>query len=369
MRIAILSTLYPFRGGISQFGGALFKQFQEMEHDVKGFTFSRQYPKLLFPGKTQYVENENPNEAIETVALLDTINPFSYAQTSKAIRSFAPDLVIINYFHPFFAPSLGYVAQRLKKHVRVVGILHNVIPHEKHLIDNLLTKYFLKHCHHFIVMSESVQKDLQTLVPKASFSFKQHPLYTHFGNKQPKELARKQLNISLDKKTLLFFGFIRAYKGLDLLIEAFDQLDDSFQLLIAGESYTDFSSFQASIDANRNNERIKVLNRYIQDEEVALLFSASDVCVLPYKSATQSGITAISYHFDLPIIATDVGGLKESILHGKTGCIIPKPEVSLLKKAIEDFFRNKEQVDYSEHTSELKRTLSWQSFCEKLLED
>ena len=346
MKIAYLSTFYPFRGGIAQFNSSLFREF-EKENNIKAFTFRRQYPNILFPGTSQYVNENDKVDKIESSELLDTINPFSYISTAKQINKFQPNLLIMKFWMPFFAPSLGYVAGYLKKRGTVViSILDNVIPHEKRPGDIALTKYFLNRNDAFIVMSNAVQNDLLSLKPSANYKLQMHPLYNHFGNPVDKSEARVKLGLDKNKRILLFFGFIRDYKGLDLLINAMKSLPEDYHLVIAGEVYGDFSKYDKQISALGVEDRITKFVRYINDDEVPLFFSAADVCVQPYKSATQSGIVGISYHFNLPIIATDVGGLKEMIAPFDTGILLDKPEVNQIVEGITHYFENKNFSKY-----------------------
>ncbi len=364
MRIAFLSTFYPYRGGIAQFNALVYREL-EKHHDVKAFTFTRQYPDLLFPGQTQMVTDEDNADVIDTTRVLDTINPFTFFKTIRAIKKFKPDVLIMKYWMSFFGPSLGYVARALKKDVKIITVLDNVIPHEKRFFDKACTSFFLKQNHGFIAMSEKVQKDLLSFQPNANCILKQHPLYNHFGDRLPVSEARAKLNIDKNKKTLLFFGFIRDYKGLDLLIDAFNKLDDTYQLVIAGEVYGSFDTYEKQIKSSPKNSDIHVFNQYIGDDEVPLYFSASDVCVLPYKSATQSGITSISYHFNLPIIATNVGGLKESIEHGRTGYIVDTPDSDAIADGLNDFFAF-DQKELANNIAELKDELSWPNFAKSI---
>ena len=367
MKIAYLSTFYPFRGGIAQFNASLLNEFSK-EHETKAFTFTRQYPDFLFPGTSQYVSENDKVDKIDSKAVLDTVNPFTYLSTAKNIKAWEPDLLIMKYWMPFFAPSLGYVAGKLKKSgTKVVSILDNVIPHEKRIGDESLTKYFIKRNNGFVVMSKAVGEDLQKFDPDAKFIFHQHPLYDHFGQKVEKEEARKALDLPNDKKVLLFFGFIRDYKGLDLLLEAVKKLPDDYLLVIAGEVYGNFSKYDEMIKELNIEYKVKKFVRYINDDEVPLFFSAADVCVQPYKSATQSGIVGISFHFDLPIIATDVGGLKEMIEPYGTGIIVDKPDVIQIVNSIQDFFLN-DNSEYLKNIQNFKKICSWESLASNILD-
>jgi glycosyltransferase involved in cell wall biosynthesis len=367
MRIAYLSTFHPFRGGIAQFNASLYLELKK-QHEVMALSFKRQYPNILFPGRTQYVAENNYSDSVESIQILDSINPLSYFSTANYLKTFKPDILIMKYWMSFFGPSLGTIAKLLPKQTKVITILDNVVSKENQFFDFLFTKYFLNQNDGFVVMSDSVRDDLVKFKPDAKFVKIEHPLYNHFGQKIERDEARCRLKISQNKKTLLFFGFIRDYKGLDLLIKAFDFLDDSYQLIIAGETYGSFEKYQQLIDSSKNKKQIFVFNDYIKNEEVPVFFSAADVCVLPYKEATQSGIAAISYHFDLPLIATDAGGLKEDINSKGTGMIVEKCNSKLLAKTIEEYFLKRLSNGFVENIKKMKNELSWEKFADSLLE-
>lgn len=367
MKIAMLSTFYPFRGGIAQFNANLYQALQK-DHEVCSFTFSRQYPDFLFPGKTQYVTADDNALPVDSIPVLDTINPFSYLSAAKRIEAQKPDILIMKYWMSYLAPSLGTVANRLKrKGCKVITILDNVIPHEQKFFDKPLTSWFLKQNTGFVAMSKSVQNDLLSLRPDARFLLKPHPLYNHFGDKVDRIMACERLGLNPEKKTLLFFGLIRDYKGLDLLIEAFDLLDDSYQLLIAGESYGSFDKYEEQIRQSKRSHDIKVFNRYIGDNEVPLFFSASDVCILPYRTATQSGITSIAYHFETPLIATQTGGLSESIEKQGVGLMIPEITPESIANTLKEFYKKGPNL-FRQNFAREKAELTWDSFAQALLD-
>lgn len=362
MKIAILSSFYPLRGGIAQFNACIFEELGREGNEVKAFSFSRQYPQFLFPGKTQYVTPEDEAIPVESTAILDTIRPSTWVKTAKAIRQWQPDLLVMRYWMSWFAPSLGYVARHVG--CKSIAVLDNVVPHERHIVDVPLTKYFLRSCNGFITMTGSVAEDLLSLAPDAKYRVFPHPVYSHFGKKLERAEACRQLGLDPSKKTLLFFGLIRQYKGLDILLEAFRDLPDDYQLLIAGEPYGSFEKYQQIIDSIPGKERIRLFPKYIKDSEVKLYFSAADVSVLPYRSATQSGISSTSYHFGVPLIVTDVGGLRETIGDRGTGLVAPKAEAGAVREEILRFFDNpsiatscKESIDRE------KERLSWNRFC------
>jgi len=366
MRIAYLSTFYPFRGGITHFNHSLFNSLKNF-HEIKAYTFKRQYPDLLFPGKTQYVTSDDLIEEIPALRCLDTINPVSYLTTAGSIRKFKPELLIMKYWMPFFAPSLGFVAGKLKSDgCKVISILDNVIPHEKKFYDIPFTKYFLNRNSGFVVMSETVKKSLLTLKPGAKYLFHEHPLYNHFGDKISRTEACKKLGIPENKKIILFFGFVRDYKGLDILIEAMSALNDEYYLVIAGEVYGDEKKYYDLIEKHQIGHKSQVNLRYIADHEVALFFSAADVNVLPYKSATQSGILAIAYHFELPVIVTDVGSLKASVEADKTGLVAEKSEPEIIKAKIEEYFNSGQKSFFETQIKTVKINNSWKKLANAL---
>lgn len=368
MRIALLSCFYPFRGGISQFNASLYLELGK-SHTVKAFNFTRQYPEFLFPGKTQYVTKDDDAVPIESDALLDTANPFTYGRTYRAIRGWEPDLVIISYWMSYFAPSLGYIARRLRKRCKVISILHNVVPHEPRFFDAPLTRYFLSGCTGNVTLCDEVAEDLKRLSPKALNITLFHPIYGHFGEKMPREEAEKALGLKPGMRNLLFFGLIRDYKGLDILLDAFGKLDSGYQLIVAGEPYGSFVKYRNIIDRSPAKDRIRLFTRYIKDSEVKVFFSASDLAVLPYRSATQSGISAIAYHFEVPMVVTDVGGLRQSIGDCGTGLVAPKADADCVVREIRAYFSdaNLKTLCVNSIRAEKDR-LSWRTFSKRLLE-
>ena len=352
------------RGGISQFNASLLLGLGKW-HEVKAFSFSRQYPDFLFPGKTQYVTPEDEAVPVEAEALLDTVNPFTWIKTARAIRAWKPDLLVMKYWMSWFAPSLGYVARHCG--CKSVVVLDNVIPHEAHWFDKPLTKYFLKGCTGFVSMSESVEKDLLSLRPDAPHTLLPHPLYAHFGPKLPREEAASILGVDPGMKTLLFFGLIREYKGLDILLEAFRDLPEDYQLVVAGEPYGSFDKYQAIIDTLPGKNRVHVFPDYIRDSQVKQFFSVTDVAVLPYRSATQSGISSIAYHFDVPMVVTDVGGLKGTIGARGTGIVASEPSPEAVRTEVLRFFRDPAlRQSCLEAIGKEKLRLGWDAFCQNL---
>ena len=368
MKIAILSCFYPYRGGISQFNACLYGELSK-NHVVKAFNFTRQYPEILFPGKTQFVTEDDEAVPVESTSLLDTVNPFSYIKTYHAIRDWKPDVLIVRYWMSFFAPSLGYITRKMKKHCKVISILDNVVPHEPRFFDTPMTKYFLKGSTGCVTLCEAVSEDLLRLAPDAKYTVIQHPLYSHFGEKKDRKETEEKLGLKPGKKNLLFFGLIRKYKGLDILLEAFGKLSDEYQLIIAGEPYGSFEPYQQIIDRLPNKDRIVKELKYIKDSEVSDYFSAADLAVLPYRSATQSGISSVSYHFEVPMIVTDVGGLKETIGDRETGLVSKDGTPEAIYDEILKYFSDPTIADECVMNIRLeKERLSWKGFAERLTE-
>jgi len=365
MKIAYLSVFYPYRGGIAQFNANLYREL-EKNHQVKAFNFKRQYPKILFPGKTQRIPKDDQAVYIENTPVLDSVNPFSYGRTARQILKYKPDLLLMRYWMPFFAPSLGWVARRLKhKGCTVVSIVDNLVPHERTFMDKALSRWFLKQNHGCIAMSRTVRDDILSLDPKIPYILKAHPLYDHFGAPVPSAEAKNQLGLDPNRKTLLFFGFIRDYKGLDLLLEAFAALGDKYQLVIAGESYGSFEKYEKQIRALPDPSSVKVFNRYIADSEVPAFFSAADVCVLPYRTATQSGISAMAYHYEVPLIVTPAGGLAEAVEGPGTGLVAAGTDARSVELAIRKFF-GMDRNPFMENIRKEKEILTWEHFAAEI---
>ena len=367
MRIAILSPFYPYRGGIAQFSVMLYAELIKEGHEVEVFNFKRLYPDVLFPGKTQYVEDEDTNLSAVGKRDLDSINPFSYHTTLKDIKAYQPEVLIVSYWMSFFVPGYTYIANGMKKRCKIITLIHNAIPHEPHFFDKPLAGLFFRQCNGFIVMSENVAKDLQSLYPGAKYILKSHPLYNQFGDKITKQEACSRLQIPYEKKTLLFFGLIRDYKGLDLLIDALNFLDDSYQLMIAGECYGSFEKYQARIDASTARNRIFVHDRYIDDSEIPVFFSAADALILPYRTVTQSGIVSIALHYELPMLGTPIGDFINSIGKAGTGVIAHEITPEAIAESVRELLSAEKYPVAVSNIKKEKVELSWKKFAESLI--
>jgi glycosyltransferase involved in cell wall biosynthesis len=367
--IIILGPAYPLRGGIAAFNERLARMLQQLGHRVIVYTFSLQYPSLLFPGKTQYVDGPPP-EDLDIRRRVNSVNPFNWAAVGREIKALRPDLVITRFWLPFLGPSLGSVLRRVRKnsHTRIVCIADNVVPHEKRPGDKPLTAYFIRSCDAFVAMSQIVRDELQQFTPKPVIVVP-HPLYDHFGPIVDQVTARRHLNLPEQGKWVLFFGFIRHYKGLDLLLEALHKPEirqAGIRLLVAGECYGHEEHYRRIIREKHLEDQVALHIHYIADHEVKYYFSASDVVALPYRSATQSGIAPMAYHFEKPMIATRVGGLPDTIDDGKTG-LLCEPDPNDLAQTLIRFYT----LGASHFTPFLqvaKRAYSWEKIAEVILQ-
>ena len=366
MRIAYLSCFYPYRGGIAQFNAHLLEALGE-GNEVRAFNFTRQYPGFLFPGQTQYVTEQDKATPVASTRILDSANPFTWRRTGRAILRWKPDVVVFSYWNSYFVPSHAPVARMMRRHgVKTVTVVHNAIPHEPKFFDKPLARRFFRLNDVLVSMCDAVTADIRSLCPDARIVQRPHPVYDHFGQKQDKAEAQRQLGLDPGLRTLLFFGLIRDYKGLDLLLDAMPLLGPGYQLVVAGESYGSFDKYQAQIDASGCAGRIHVFNRYIDDAQVPGFFSAADVCVLPYRSATQSGITAIALHFEVPVVATPVGGLAESVERPGIGRMTEEISPRGIAAAISDLYAEGLET-FVENIRTVKREMTWPAFAQEIL--
>ena len=338
----MVGTAYPMRGGLAQYN-ALLAQELSSRHTVELLSFTRQYPDILFPGKSQMDESSESPFRFPATPLVDSISPWSWWKTADHIAATQPDGLVFKFWLPFFAPAFGTIARRVKKQspgTRVVAILDNLIPHERRPFDLPLARYFAGAVDSFIAMSRSVEADLREMKPDAPCQFVPHPVYPQFGERIEKDKARRQLGIDPDERILLFFGFIRDYKGLDVLLEAMPAVTErtGARLLVLGEFYSGKDRVLEQMGRLSLEETVTLHDEYVPDERVGLYFSAADVVVLPYRSATQSGIVPIAYQLERPVICTDVGGLAEIVLHERTGLVIPPENPSALADAVVHFY-------------------------------
>ena len=362
-RVIIIGSAHPLRGGLATYNERLAKTYQDMGDEVTILTFSLQYPKFLFPGKTQYSSEPAPKD-LSIKVCINSINPFNWIRIGLKLKRKKPDLVVIKFWMPFMAPCLGTIAKiaRWNKHTKVVSIIDNIIPHEKRMGDKTLAKYFTHSVDGFVVMSKSVFHDLQHFESKHPKVFCPHPLYDNFGEIINKNQAKTNINLDVNTKYLLFFGFIRDYKGLDLLLKAFaDERLRRFpvKLIVAGEFYSDSKLYFDLIEQLNLKDHVIMANDFIPDSKVADYFNVADMVVQPYKDATQSGVTQIAYHFNKPMLVTDVGGLAEIVPNGKVGYVV-KPDVKQIADALVHFYENNKEAEFSNFAKEEKKKYSWE---------
>jgi len=368
--IIILGSAYPLRGGgLSTFNERLAREFMAARHRVTIYTFSLQYPSFLFPGKTQYSTEPAPIDLDIKVAV-NSINPLNWLQVGRELRTLKPDLLLVRYWIPFLGPALGTICNIVKKnkHTSVVCIADNVIPHEKRPGDHILTNYFLRSAHAFITMSEQVMSDLYSFKTGKPAMLVDHPLYDNFGEAISKKQAREHLGLPPDDKIILFFGFIRQYKGLDLLFDAMADpsiKSNSVKLLVAGEFYQDSKPYLAQIERLGIKESVILHSEFISDQEVRYYCCAADFIIQPYRQATQSGVTPLAYHFEKPMIVTNVGGLPDMVKHGVTG-VVTEPDALSIASGIAEAYKLGEEY-FLPGLREEKKKYSWKKLVDAIM--
>lgn len=362
-KIFILGPAFPLRGGLATFDELFCRALNEAGHDARIISYSLQYPNFLFPGTTQYNMTGKAPEGIRIETLINSVNPFNWLKVGKYIRREKPDFLVIRYWLPFMGPALGTIARRAKKNgvTKIIAVVDNAIPHEKRIGDKQFSSYFLKSCDGYLTMSHKVMEDLAQFTNSDKKLFTEHPLYTSFGEPMEKTKAREFLQLDPQGKYLLFFGFIRRYKGLDLLLEAMN--DErvkrlGVKLIVAGEFYEDRAYYDEIIERLQLKNRLELHTDFIADEEVNRYFSACDLVTQTYHTATQSGVTKIAIQFDKPSLVTDVGGLGEIIHHEKSGYVVPV-NVKAIADGIVDFYENKREADFVKATIEEKKKYGW----------
>ncbi len=371
MRITILGPAYPFRGGIAALNEQLAKQLESEGHEVNIVSFTLQYPKILFPGKTQFTTDQATFN-FPITREVNSINPFNWFKTGRKIKKFKPDLIIVRFWLPFMAMSLGTICKIAKRngHTKIISIVDNIIPHEKRPGDKFLSNYFTNNADGFITMSKSVLKELDLFDKQKPKLYTPHPIYDHYGLVEAREVAIKKLGLDVKYRYVLFFGFIRDYKGLDLLVEAFADSffkSNNIKLIVAGEFYNNETEYLKLIEKLQLQDQLILRTDYIPNSEVENYFNAADIVAQPYKSATQSGVTQIGYHFNKPMLVTDVGGLSEIIPHGKAGYVV-QPKAEEIKNALTDFFENNRYESFVTNISKEKKRFTWDKMTQTIYE-
>ncbi len=361
LKVVIIGPAHPLRGGLATFNHRLAKEFISQRDECTIFSYSLQYPSIFFPGTSQYTSEPAP-EGIKIIPSINSINPLNWLKTGMRLRNHKPDIIVVRYWLPFMGPALGTILRQVRKnkHTKIICIADNISPHEKRPGDDRFTRYFIKSVHAFIAMSEKVMNDLRRVEAIKPAFLVHHPLYDNFGDIIPKEEARERLNILSNEKVILFFGFIRRYKGLDILFEAMSDKrikHAGILLLVAGEFYEDEKSYREQIQKLGIEDRLILRTEFIPDQEVKYYLSAVDAVVQPYRNATQSGVTPLAYHFERPMIVTNVGGLPSLVPHERVG-LVAEPDPESIADAILKFFQLGEDY-FIPHLRSEKQKYSW----------
>ena len=374
-KIIIVGSAHPLRGGgLSTFNQRLAKEFNDGGDNCSIYSFSLQYPSFLFPGKTQYTDEPAP-ENLKIFSVINSVNPLNWIRVGDRIRKERPDIVVVRYWLPFMAPALGTILRRIKKnkHTRIICIADNIIPHEHRPGDKAFTNFFVKRCDGFITMSEQVMNDLLKFVRDKPVKLVPHPLYDNFGEIISKIEAREKLKIKTDELIILFFGFIRKYKGLDILLDAMKIIKENtksqisnLKLLVAGEFYDDEKPYLQQINRLGINDDVILRTDFIPDSEVKYYLCAADAVIQPYRNATQSGVTPLAYYFEKPMIVTNVGGLPSLVPNEKAG-LVTEPTAQSIANAILRFYQLGENY-FLPHLRSEKQKYSWSNLTNAIKE-
>lgn len=375
MKVVIIGPAYPLRGGLASFDQRLCDQFLREGHQCSIYSFSLQYPEFIFPGTTQY-SSDPPPAGLDIHTRINSINPINWISVGNELKKLRPDIVVVRYWLPLMGPALGTILRRIRKnkHTRIVAITDNIIPHEKRPGDKPFTKYFLKSCDAFITMSEKVMSDLRLFEKAKPARHILHPLYDNFGPPIPQAEAREKLQLEKEQNILLFFGFIRKYKGLDLLFDAMKIIKEKnvepngkkIKLLVAGEFYEDEKPYRDQIDRLGIGDMLILRTEFIADAEVRNYLCAADLVVQPYRNATQSGVTPLAYHFEKPMVVTNVGSLPDLVPNGKVG-LVSEPDPQSLADTILRYFGLGENY-FIPHLRSEKTKYSWDKLVKAVTE-
>lgn len=368
MKIILLGPAHPYRGGLASIMETMAREYQSRGHEVRIYTFTVQYPSLLFPGKSQYVETPAP-EDLHIERVMNTVNPLNWVSLGLRLKREKTDMILMKYWTPFMAPCFGTIARiaRTNGVTKVVCQIDNVEPHEHHIIDKPCNHYYLGGVDGFVYMSEQVHGELKAYT-QAPALFSPHPMFENFGKAVARDEACRKIGIDPEVNYTLFFGLIRDYKGLDLLLEAWAKWQpDGRKLLIAGEFYTSREKYIELIERLDLKDRVVLHDRFIADEDVRYYFSAADCLVLPYRTATQSGVTQIAYNFSLPMVVTRVGGLPEIVPDGRVG-LVCEPTVETIAESLQRIYQGDELIRFKGNFAEERKRFSWGAMCDKLIE-
>ena len=368
MKIILLGPAHPYRGGLASIMETMAREWQSRGHEVRIYTFTVQYPSLLFPGKTQYVTTPAP-EDLHIERVMNTVNPLNWLSLGLRLRRECPDMVVMKYWTPFMAPCFGTIARIARSNgvTKFVCQIDNVEPHEHHIIDRPCNHYYLGAVDGFVYMSEQVHGELKAYTAAPAL-FSPHPMFENFGKAVERDEACRRIGIDPAQRYTLFFGLIRDYKGLDLLLKAWAKwMPDGRKLLIAGEFYASREKYISLIEELGLQDRVVLHDRFIADEYVKYYFSAADALVLPYRTATQSGVTQIAYNFSLPMIVTRVGGLPEIVPDGRVG-LVCEADAESIKEALQALYDGDRLQTFKENFAQERKRFSWSAMCDRLEE-
>jgi len=369
LKIFIIGPAYPLRGGPAKFNENLCSELIKAGHNAQIISYSLQYPNFLFPGSTQFETDGEAPKNIKIYSLINTINPLNWIKTANFIKKEKPDFILFRYWLPFFGPSLGTIARLIKSKTKVLALTDNIIPHEKRIGDEKFTKYFLKSCHGFIAMSKTVLNDISKFSDTKNKAYSPHPMYETYGNIVNMEDARKKLNLNTNDKIILFFGLIRHYKGLDILLEAFSHPEIkklNIKLLVAGEFYENKQPYLDLIEKYQLQHQLILHDKFIPNEDVRYYFCASNLVAQTYRNATNSGVTMVGYFYEKPMLVTNVGGLAEIVPDQKCGYVVENSVAKISEKIIHYFTADKEK-EFTENVRLEKQKYQWSGFINTLL--
>ena len=369
LKIFIIGPAFPLRGGPAQFNENLCLELNKEGHDAQIISYKLQYPNFLFPGSSQFEKSGYAPQDIKIHTILNTINPFNWLMVARFIRKQKPDFILFRYWLPFFGPCLGTIGKLVKSHTKVLALTDNIIPHEKRIGDHVFTKYFVKNCDGFIAMSKVVLNDLSIFTQNLNKAYSPHPMYQNYGDPIRIDLARKKLNLNPQDKIILFFGLIRHYKGLDILIEALavpEIKNQGIKLLIAGEFYDDKIFYLQLIKKLNLQDHVIVHDKFIPNDEVRDYFCASNLVAQTYRNATNSGVTMVGYFYEKPMLVTNVGGLSEIVPDEVCGYVVEN-NCALISEKVVDFFTKDRENEFVKNVKIEKKKYEWIEFINSLL--
>ena len=369
LKIFIIGPAFPLRGGPAQFNENLCLELNKEGHDAQIISYKLQYPNFLFPGSSQFEKSGSAPLGIKIHTILNTINPFNWLMVARFIRKQKPDFILFRYWLPFFGPCLGTIGKLVKSHTKVLALTDNIIPHEKRIGDHVFTKYFVKNCDGFIAMSKVVLNDLSIFTQNLNKAYSPHPMYQNYGDLISIDLARKKLNLNPHDKIILFFGLIRHYKGLDILLEALaapEIKNQGIKLLIAGEFYDDKNFYLQLIKKLNLQDCVIVHDKFIPNDEVRDYFCASNLVAQTYRNATNSGVTMVGYFYEKPMLVTNVGGLSEIVPNEVCGYVVEN-NCALISEKVVDFFANNRENEFVKNVKIEKKKYEWTEFINSLL--